>query len=95
MNEDKKRNVSQKSGEYVNELNNFYNRFDCPDFSYENVQMRNTLTAASAQEDEDQWPVPTKKKFVAYFARHTKAAGPDRITPINFKEVDMFSLIFN
>ena len=53
VNNDKKLNVSQKSEEHVNELNNFYNRFDCLAFSQEHEQMRNMLAATSAQEDEE------------------------------------------
>ena len=80
VDDDKKRNISQKSGEYINELYNFYNRFDCLDFSQENEQLRNTLAAASAQEEEVQSPRTNEEEVRRAFrnATPTKAEGPGR-----------------
>ena len=101
MNDDKKRNVSQKSEKYVNELNHFYNRFDCLDFSQEHEQTSNMLAAASAQEDEDQCP-RTNEEVRRVFGKTnpTEGASPERIIPRILKTcadhlVYIFSMTFN
>ena len=67
----------------VNELNQFFNRFDCHDFSQKNRQIHDILNRASAEEDDFQ-RLNTNEDEVRCAFQHVnpnKATGPDNIAP--------------
>ena len=67
----------------VNELNNFFNRFDCNDFSQKQRQIHDILNRASAEEDHFQ-RLNTNEDEIRRAFQHvnpSKATGPDNIAP--------------
>ena len=86
------------SPDYAGELNRFYNRFDCHDFSSEIRELFNTLSSADdltfLQLEEDE----VRKEFSG--VNPTKAAGPDNVSPCVLKHCSsqlahIFTHIFN
>ena len=67
----------------ANELNRFFNRFDCHDFSRKHRQIHDVLKRASAAEDEFQ-RLHTSEDEVRRAFQHVnpnKASGPDNMAP--------------
>ena len=67
----------------VNELNQFFNRFDCHDFSQKHRQIHDILNRSSAEEDDFQ-RLNTNEDEVRRAFQHVnpnKATGPDSIAP--------------
>ena len=67
----------------VNELNQFFNRFDCNDFSQKHRQIHDILNRSSAEENDFQ-RLNTYEDEVQRAFQHVnpnKATGPDNIAP--------------
>ena len=67
----------------VNELNQFFNRFDCHNYSQKHRQIHDILNRASDEEDDFQ-RLNTKEDEVRCAFQHVnpnKATGPDNIAP--------------
>ena len=86
----------------VNELNQFFNRFDCHDFSQKHRQIHDILNRASAEEDDFQ-RLSTIEDEVQHVFQHVnpnKATGPDNTAPRVLKACAellayIFCIIFN
>ena len=65
----------------VNELNQFFNRFDCHDFSQKHRQIHDILNTGSAEEDDFQWLNTSEDEGRCTFqhVNPKKATGPDTI----------------
>ena len=95
----KRSKLPNTSVDYANELNAFYNRFDCHDFSKEADDLQNLLSSHGTY----------SKPFLSVTAevRHefsklisSKAAGPDGLLPRVLKEcvnqlANIFAIMFN
>ena len=92
--------IPKSSGEYADELNSFYNHFDCHDLTVQTTELVNTLadmangvdTFLQVSEDE------VRKEFVRL--NPCKTAGPDGVTPRLLKNCAsqlsfIYSYIFN
>ena len=87
------------SNDYANELNDFYARFDCHDFSSEKERIVNELLNANEMYNDviiDEFDVLKAMTSV----NTTKASGPDNISPKVIKVCadqlcGIFSFIFN
>ena len=67
----------------VSEMNQFFNRFDCHDFSQKQRQIHDILNRASAEEDDFQ-RLNTNEYEVRRVFQHVnpnKATGPNNIAP--------------
>ena len=86
----------------VNELNQFFNRFDCHDFSQKRRMIHDILNRAFAEEDDFQ-RLNTSEAEVRRAFQHVnpnKATGPDNIAPRVLKACAeqlayIFCIIFN
>ena len=86
----------------VNELNQFFNRFDCHDFSQKRRMIHDILNRAFAEEDDFQ-RLNTSEDEVRRAFQHVnpnKATGPDNIAPRVLKACAeqlayIFCIIFN
>ena len=93
---------SVNTGDEANELNKFFNRFDCDDFSRKHRQIHDVLNRASAADDDFQ-RIHTSEDEVRRAFQHVnpnKASGPDNIAPRVLKTcaeqlAHIFCIIFN
>ena len=67
----------------ANELNQFFNRFDCHDFSRKHSQLHDVLNGASAADDDFQRLQTSEDEVRREFQymNPNKASGPDNIAP--------------
>ena len=86
----------------VNELNQFFNRFDCHDFSQKHRQSHDIWNRASAEEDDFQRLNANEDEVRRAFqhVNPNKASGPDNIAPRVVKACAeqlayIFCIIFN
>ena len=82
----------------VNELNQFFNHFDCHDFLKKPRQIHDILNRASAEEDDFQRLNTNEDEF--QHVNPNKATGPDNIAPQVLKACAeqlayIFCIIFN
>jgi hypothetical protein len=92
--------LPKTSFDFANELNSFYNRFDCYDFSKETSELIVSLT--SAPMDGQPFLIVSEEEVRKEFSRLNpmKAAGPDGVTPRVLKLccsqlASIFTFIFN
>ena len=88
---------SRKSFDYANELNQFYNRFDCYDFTDKVDELLQLPSVTS-----DSFLTISEKDVRLHFNRlnPSKAAGPDHVSPRILKNCSsqlafIFTYIFN
>ena len=99
----KTNNVEARNTEdRANELNAFYNRFDCHDFSAEHLKVKDKLAAASSREAVGlRLSTPEEEvRRVLHNANPSKDAGPDRVSSRVLKSCSdqpafILSVIFN
>ena len=75
--------ASVNTADEVNELNQFFNRFDCNNFLQKHRQIHDILSRAFAEEDDFQRFNTNKDEVRRAFqhVNHNKATGPDNIAP--------------
>ena len=74
---------SVNTADEADELNQFFNRFDCHDFSRNHSQIHDALNGASALDDDFQ-RLQTSEDEARRAFQHVnpnKASGPDNIAP--------------
>ena len=74
---------SVNTADEANELNQFFNRFDCHDFSRKYEQIHDVLSGASAADDDFQRLQTSEDEVRREFQymNPNKASGPDNIAP--------------
>ena len=93
--------IGDCSEQYANDLNKFYCRFDCHDFSAEREQLKTDLLEG-LEKEIDESPLVEEHEVRTAFKKvnSRKAAGPDNITPKLLKScadqlAGIFALLFN
>ena len=93
--------IGDCSEQYANDLNQFYCRFECHDFSKEREQLKKDLSEGLKGEG-DETPLVEERDVRTAFKKvnSRKAAGPDNITPKLLKTcadqlAGIFTLLFN
>ena len=74
-------NAEAQTDDFANELNNFYARFDCLDFSTERDEIRKTLNFKRIEEQEHITICENQVFRVLRSTNPNKASGPDGVRP--------------